>query len=78
MQLILHIRKHCFPRDASKCTTGRYPPDLLIKVFIVFGEVIRLVLMGSWMEDSSEGGDMTKLICTQRLSKQDFTVASIK
>lgn len=34
--------------------------------------------MGSWIENSSERGDMTKFICTQRLSKHGFARASIK
>lgn len=51
---------------------------LLIKVFIVFEKVIQLVLMGSRIEKSSERGDMTKLIWTQRLNKHGFATASIK
>lgn len=51
---------------------------LLIKVFIVFWEVIQRGLMGSCVENSSENGDKTKLIGTQRLSKHGFATASIK
>lgn len=74
----LHIYTHRLLRDVSICTPVRHAPGLLVKVFIIFWGVVELVLTGSWLENSSEGGDMTKFICIQRLSKHDFPAASVK